>query len=136
MLLRRIHAYLSILVAPSLLFFALTGALQLFDLHEAHGTYRPPVVIEKLSRLHKDQLFALRPHEDPPGAEAHDEPAVPATTRLLKWVFLAATLGFVTSTTLGLWLGLRQTRRRLLAWILLSAGIAVPLIPIVAGALP
>ena len=52
------HTYLGILIAPSVLFFALTGALQLFSLHEVHGSYTPLPVIEKLSKVHKDQAFA------------------------------------------------------------------------------
>jgi len=57
------HMYIGILIAPSVLFFALTGALQIFSLHEAHGSYEPPALLEKLSRLHKDQVFAQKEHE-------------------------------------------------------------------------
>jgi hypothetical protein len=61
---RQFHAYLGAFIAPSILFFALTGSLQLFNLHEAHGTYRPPVLIEKLSAVHKDQRFTAKPMAD------------------------------------------------------------------------
>ena len=49
---RRWHSYLGILIAPSVLFFALTGALQLFSLHESHGDYRAPAIIVQLASLH------------------------------------------------------------------------------------
>lgn len=62
MLIRQLHAWLSVFVAPTVLFFACTGALQLFSLHEAHGDYHPAPLIEKLGMLHKDQKFALKPH--------------------------------------------------------------------------
>jgi uncharacterized iron-regulated membrane protein len=65
--LRTWHTYLGLLIAPSVLFFSLTGALQLFGLHEAHGAYHPAVIIEKLGMLHKDQVFARSErHEQPP----------------------------------------------------------------------
>ena len=66
---RKWHAYLGLFIAPSVLFFALTGAVQLFGLHESHGDYRPPSLLEKLSTVHKDQKFALGDHHPPPGAE-------------------------------------------------------------------
>ena len=78
------HTYLGILIAPSVLFFALTGALQIFSLHEAHGTYHPLPIVEKFSSVHKDQVFALgEHHEEPPsqpavGAQAGSDAHPPA----------------------------------------------------------
>jgi hypothetical protein len=140
------HTYLGILIAPSVLFFALTGSLQLFSLHEAHGAYHPLPVVEKLASVHKDQVFALgEHHEEPPpeapaagaqpaGGEAHppgppehaDEPAI--GTPLLKWFFLVVALGLTTSTALGLWMGLTHIRHRRIGWWLLATGIVVPLV--------
>jgi len=67
--LRQWHAYLGLFMAPSVLFFALTGAVQVFSLHESHGDYRPPAIIEKLSSVHKDQVFAMGDHHGPPAPE-------------------------------------------------------------------
>jgi hypothetical protein len=138
------HTYLGILIAPSVLFFALTGALQIFSLHEAHGTYHPLPIVEKLSSVHKDQVFALgEHHEEPPsqpavgaqaGSDAHppapteheNEPAI--GTPLLKWFFLAVALGLTISTLLGLWMGLTHLRHRRTGWWLLAVGVAVPLV--------
>ena len=135
---RRLHAWLAILAAPTILFFALTGALQLFDLHEPHGAYRPPLVIEELGRLHKDQVFAPEHRRQAvpasmvpasmvsaPTAEA-TRPADPLPVVLLRWVFLAASLALCVSTALGLWIGLRQLRRTRTGWILLACGAVVP----------
>lgn len=58
---RRFHSYLAVFIAPSILFFAFTGSLQLFGLHEAHPPYAPAPVIESLGRLHRDQVFKGRP---------------------------------------------------------------------------
>ena len=78
MLIRQLHLYLGVFIAPSILFFAFTGSLQLFSLHEAHGAYKPPALIEKLGSLHKDQVFADKAKRPAPAAGAaghHDEAA-------------------------------------------------------------
>ena len=131
------HMYIGILIAPSVLFFALTGALQLFSLHEAHGSYEPPPLIEKLSRLHKDQVFAQKEkkeHEkdksegagaqEHPKAEKEDQPRL--GTVLLKWFCLLVALGLSISTLFGLWMGLTHLRRRRTGWWLLAVGIILP----------
>jgi hypothetical protein len=139
--LRQLHTYVGLFIAPSVIFFALSGSLQLFNLHESHGAYHPPPILERLSRVHKDQVFALDEHDDdaadsPPSAakapageaaDHHhdDEPKLP--TYLLKWFFLSVALGLVSSTCLGLWLGLTQARHQRVGWILLIAGAAIPI---------
>lgn len=145
MSLRRLHAYLSLFVAPSILFFALTGALQLFRLHEPHGSYRPPLLIEKLGRLHQAQVFAPRRATAIPVATAaapasapvppqHGRPPSPAT-EILKWFFLFVSAALAATAGLGLWLGLRRPRRPWLAWLLLALGTAVP-VALAAGSIP
>lgn len=131
------HMYIGILIAPSVLFFALTGALQIFSLHEAHGSYEPPALIEKLSRLHKDQVFEQKEQKEQkedesegagakehPKAEDDDQPRL--GTVLLKWFCLLVALGLSISTLLGLWMGLTQLRRRRTGWWLLAVGIVLP----------
>jgi uncharacterized iron-regulated membrane protein len=131
------HTYLGLLIAPSVMFFALTGALQLFGLHEAHGNYRPPPVIEKLGMLHKNQVFA-QPERHEPEREAggrtgaptrppedEDEPA--ARSLVLKGFFLLVALGLTASTMLGLWIGLTHVRRKRTGWLVLGLGFTVPL---------
>ncbi len=137
-LIRRVHSYVGAFIAPSVLFFAFTGSLQLFSLHESHGAYQPPEIVERLGMLHKDQVFALKPkHVSVPAAPApapapavnaarHREPAV--ATYLLKWFFLSVALGLVASTCLGLWMGLAQSRKTRGTWAALAAGAIVPLV--------
>ena len=112
MMLRRLHAYLSIASAPIILFFCLTGALQLFDWHTPRDGYRPPVLLQQIAMLHKKQRFAVpqarRPAPAGPGTR-EDRPHPPAPSiraLLLRWVFLIATLALMGSTIMGLWLGL------------------------------
>jgi hypothetical protein len=66
---RQLHVYFGMLIAPSVLFFAATGVLQIYSLHEAHPGYTPPPLIEKLGMTHKDQEFALGHKGPPPGAK-------------------------------------------------------------------
>jgi hypothetical protein len=143
--LRRWHSYIGSFVAPSVLFFTLTGAVQLFSLHEAHGSYHPAVLLERLSSLHKDQV--LNKHEKgekakdagpAPGAEgdnsapheSHEEESVPAATFALKIFFLAVAASLTVSTCFGVWMSL-QTPRRGVPLALLAAGTLLPIILLV-----
>jgi hypothetical protein len=134
------HSYIGLFIAPSVLFFALTGALQLFNLHEAHGQYVPPAVIEKLSSVHKDQVFVFGKHH----AQAQADAASPAVgtvspaaakehgdksgvwTTVLKGFFLLVAIGLALSTGLGLWMGLSHIRRKRTGWLLVIAGALIP----------
>ncbi len=129
------HTYLGMMLAPSIIFFALTGLVQIFNLHEAHDGYKPAALIEKLSAVHKDQVFEAKRHE----AEAA-EPPEPATaqpkaprrsmigTYALKWYFALVALGLGVSTGFGVWMGLKvPVRRRTNLW-LLALGTALPVV--------
>jgi hypothetical protein len=140
--LRRWHSYVGLFIAPSVLFFAATGALQIFNLHEAHNGYRPPVLLEKLAAVHRDQVFEQprehHPEEEPgattgkapstesPQPEQEDTMSVP--TMALKWFFALVALGLTVSSVIGLWIGLTQMRTKAIGWILLSAGMLIPVI--------
>jgi hypothetical protein len=139
---RRWHSYMGLFIAPSVLFFSLTGAVQLFGLHEAHGDYQPFAIVEKLSSVHKDQEFAFGHHAAPPAAEhgagkpdmgttpqpAADEDSDKPnlSTLMLKVFFLVVALNLTGSATLGLWMGLTQTRSKKTAWLLVVAGTLIP----------
>jgi len=73
---REWHLYLGTLFAPSIIFFALTGALQLFGLHEGRpgGAYQPPVWIQKLASIHKKQTIASKHGPPPIFGEAQNGP--------------------------------------------------------------
>ena len=140
MMIRKLHLYIGMFIAPSVLFFAITGSLQLFSLHEDHAGYEAPPLFEKLGALHKDQVFALSDHHDhgpppsageakAPDAPAHEEakPPKPFKVMALKWLFLAVALGLIASTLLGIWMALTVGRRKGLSLLILAAGIAAPL---------
>ena len=131
------HTYLGMLIAPSVLFFALTGALQIFSLHEAHGAYQPLPLVEKLGKLHKDQVFARKERHEhepkpasaqagPPPPPDDDDDHVALGTLVLKWFFLLVAAGLTSSTVLGLWIGLTHLRHKRVALGLLAVGIVLP----------
>ncbi|WP_143324438.1 PepSY domain-containing protein [Caulobacter sp. FWC2] len=139
MLLRRWHAYIGMIIAPTVLLFATTGVLQIYELHEAHPGYAPPAIVAKLGVLHKKQLYregrrppskpstkpatGLAPAASPPVAKAQRLP-----TTLLKAFFALASVGLVISTITGVWMTLRQPLRRMRHVLLLVAGTVVPLV--------
>ncbi len=134
LLLRQWHTYLGAFIAPSIIFFALTGALQVFSLHEAHDGYRPAPVVEKLAQLHKNQVFALKHRGSPPSAAptgaasaSHDGDQPGIRTYVLKWFFLVVALELVLSTAIGIWIGLSRPRGRKTTVALIAAGCVVPL---------
>jgi hypothetical protein len=145
--LRQAHIYLGFFIAPSLLLFAITGALQLFGMHEARPGYQPPALIEKLAQVHIHQQFALRPprtaavgtaprSEAAPTSPMRAERMAPASEAALKWAFLVIAVSIVVSTFLGLWMGLTRKKDRTTGWIVLLAGAGLPvlILALLAGA--
>lgn len=151
-LLRKVHLYFGLFIAPALLFFAFTGAVQTLSLHESAGsTYTPPAWLARLGQLHKNQNIALpqkkAPRPEAPAAGASDHPqfsAAPAVTRPApppvtlatkqkrhlpeKLFFLAVSMGLFVSTLTGIYMAYRYERSRLLVTGILLAGIAIPLL--------
>lgn len=144
---RDIHLYLSMLFAPSLLFFAATGALQLFNLHEVrpNRSFEPPALLQELGMVHKNQVFALPRHRGPPPAPPQDaspdaqRPPIAAPPQTagggeswealaLKIFFLLASIGLFVSTCLGIWIALRPGRNRRLGIGLFAAGVVIPVV--------
>ncbi len=156
---RQWHLYLGTLFAPSIIFFAFTGSLQLFSLHESHpgDTYQAPAWVQKMASIHKDQVIAKK-HGPPAGSAGQpnrppqaDEARRPAQPRppqsedgrrneerglnkltfALKWFFLAMAVGLISSTLLGIYMAFKFNRNRSLVWGMLFLGTAIPLALIV-----
>ena len=89
-LIRKTHLYFGLFISPALLFFAFTGALQTFSLHETTRgrDYTPPQWAVVWSQIHKKQTWIVPPHKAPPapkppatsgvGSQAGPTPASPA----------------------------------------------------------
>ncbi|WEN14204.1 PepSY domain-containing protein [Rhodanobacter sp. AS-Z3] len=146
--LRSIHLYLGVFSAPMLLFFALTGGLQVFSLHETTrgSDYAPPAWLASAAQLHKKQTIEMPQRRRPPanGAAAplqarpaaDAEPRVvavenrPARKNLLpmKVFFALVALSLFVSVLSGLYMAWRFSRRPALFGALSGAGIIVPLL--------
>ena len=63
---RQWHTMIGVFIAPCVIFFAFTGVVQIFSLHEARGGYHPPALIEGLGSVHKDQVFRVKPERPAP----------------------------------------------------------------------
>jgi uncharacterized iron-regulated membrane protein len=141
---RILHRYLGLFFAPTILFFAITGGLQMFGLHEtARGSsYVPPNILVHLSQLHKKGTLYLPPRKPAPPNVAKpdgarfdgprpDTPkpaqAAPPPNSLPAKVFFAATaLALVVSTCAGLAMGWMYARRKSIVVLTLAAGVVVP----------
>jgi uncharacterized iron-regulated membrane protein len=113
--LRQWHHYLGVLFAPLLIFFAATGSWQLFGLHQnaKDGSYTAPAYLSAPAVIHKNSHL----------------PGTPRTVPTpLRWFSLAAALGMIGTTVLGLVLAFRFTAKTSRVWACLAAGILVPVI--------
>ncbi|MBP6627819.1 MAG: hypothetical protein KA297_00220 [Kofleriaceae bacterium] len=70
-LVRRIHGWLGVLFAPSLILFALSGVLQMYGCHEGEGEDAAPGWLATVARIHiKQTTEAPRRRPRPAGATA------------------------------------------------------------------
>jgi hypothetical protein len=144
---RKLHLYIGVLFAPAIIFFASTGLLQVYGLHEDHGGYQAPQFIMHLASLHKDQTFALHhspggnakaTHDGPAGASprpndgakagAHDDRQPSLGRVLLKAFSAAVSVGLIALTSLGIYMAYAFGRNRWLVNGLLAAGVLIPLV--------
>jgi hypothetical protein len=140
---RQTHHYTGVFLAPAVLFFAITGCLQTFSLHETTrgSSYKPPALLVHLSQLHKKATIvvpqrkpapaapAASPEKTPPAKAPETAPQPPAHNLLpMKIFFAIVALGLVLSTLSGLVMAFKYTRRTMLVTAILIAGVVVPLL--------
>ncbi len=151
---RQIHFYLGVLFAPSILFFALTGAFQTFRWQEngAAGALTP--VLSQMASVHKNSALEAESEAEQelkPEAEPRREPESrasaprreeserereretgentrrgPSSWPMKIYVFLMS-LGLITSTATGVLMAFKYNRSRRVLWGLLIAGTVLPL---------
>jgi hypothetical protein len=151
--LRLIHLYTGVFIAPALLFFAFTGALQTFSLHETTrgSSYKPPAWAVMLAQIHKKQTPTVPVKKLPPPDKQADKatqekaqtsptppteapkPTGEAAPRShnplpLKCFFLIVSIGLFASTLSGLYMSYKYLRNRRLITVILLGGIIVPVL--------
>lgn len=108
--LMRLHRVLSCVAAPLMILFAISGAWQIFRLHETKkdGSYVAPQALQVLSHLHRAERL-----QGPPGDA-------------FRWLLLLVSAIFLVTAIVGVAMALRITRPRWLVWAWLAGGIALP----------
>ncbi len=113
-ILRKLHLYLGVIFAPALLFFAFSGALQIFEYHESKkGGYQAPAALVTLGEVHKHQRLASAPR---------------SSGRWTKIFFTAAAIGLSLTTILGVVMAFKLSRSAIPVVICLLAGLAIPIV--------
>ncbi|MGC1303189.1 MAG: hypothetical protein WA840_12530 [Caulobacteraceae bacterium] len=130
------HHYIGMFIAPALIFLALTGLAQTFNLHEDHVGYTAPRLIAQAGTLHKNQMLE-KPETPEPGKPAKPPrirpvPHYTARQWVLKTYLAVAALGLIFSTVLGVIMSLQSPLRRISGLIALGLGVVVPLLIIFA----
>lgn len=146
---RVLHLYVGVFTAPALLFFAFTGALQTFSLHETTrgSSYKPPQWAVVLGQIHKKQTPVVgkkpptpamstkpveqaKPHEPEPAREQAapaPQTAVKQHNPLpLKIFFLIVAIGLGLSTMTGIYMSYKYSRNKLAVTTLLILGAVIP----------
>ena len=134
--LRLVHFYLGVFFAPLIIFFALSGVLQVFKLHEAYRSVPGAQGdwIAWFGQFHKEQAW-IPPRVAPARPAAPDaapkgpppDRERPETAKPMKWLVAAMGAALMITTILGLWIASGYRNRRRGFAIALAAGIVVPL---------
>jgi hypothetical protein len=147
-----VHLYIGIFTTPALIFFAFTGAMQTFSLHETTpgSSYKPPAWIVTLGQLHKKQTTVVPPRRPRPAApesvpggrqragSQQGAPQVPngggqavvaqRSHLPMKIFFLLVAVSLLTSALTGLYMSYKYSRSSWTVTGLLVAGLVVPLV--------
>ena len=115
-LLRKLHLLLGCFFTPILLFFAVTGGLQLFDFHQSRkdGSYTAPEWLRLLSNIHIHQRWQQA-----------------AASNTFRWFAAAAAIGFLLTSLLGILMAFKLSKSKLTVWLCLIAGALVPILLII-----
>ncbi len=134
---RLVHLYLGVFTAPAMLFFAITGGLQTFGLHERErdGSYTPPTWLAETAQLHKKQILVLPERKLGPGVASKGGAAKTAPSQPprrkgplpMKIFFALVSMSLLISVISGIYMAYRYARRPRVVSLLLLAGVAVPL---------
>jgi hypothetical protein len=155
---RLTHLYLGVFVAPAVLFFAFTGAIQTFSLHEPGkggpykpaANYVPPRWAVVLGQIHKNQTPVVAPPKpkasaapkaeaaktdapksDAPKADA-PKPALPQHNPMpLKYFFALVAWSLFFSTFTGIYMAYKYNRNKIAVTTLLILGTVIPVLMIV-----
>ena len=131
---RLAHYYVGVFFAPWIIFFAFTGVLQVFKLHES---YRATPGAEGdwvawMAQVHKEQsLTAPRPapaRRADGGAAAQPPKEREPKGTAMKWFTASMGAALALTTLLGLYIAFNYPRRRMGFTVALVLGLVVPIV--------
>ncbi len=140
-LIRKLHFWLGSFFAPSIIFFALSGSLQILGLHEGSGAIG---WVTRLAQIHKSQTYDVPTRRTPPAAAKVDAPARPTAPAAegeprpggggpsrsvpLEIFFLLMAVSLITSSCLGIYMAVQYKRDRRVIIGLIAAGVVIPIL--------
>lgn len=134
---RRYHLYVGMFLAPAIILFSLSGALQTFRLQEEKGYGgTPPTWIVWMASVHKDDALPRIKAPTPEGEHAEapkpakPKPAGPPRKSALPFKIFAVLLsiGLIISAVLGIVIALNSRVTRRPSIVALIAGVVVPIL--------
>ena len=136
------HSYAGAFFAPAILFFSITGAFQTFNLHKPMPGYHPPVLLQALASMHKNQNLHVKYADDPapkPGKRAKagktdDKPPLSSVIAqgTLKIFAALVSVGLIATTALGLFMSWQAASRRRAVLLWFAAGAVLPMLMMLA----
>jgi len=127
--LRQFHFYLGIFFAPLIFFFALSGTLQVFKLHESYRAVpgQQGDWVAWFGSFHKEQAW-IEPRVAKPRPDGAPPPKKDnGWDKPMKWLVALCGVSLMASTLLGLFIAYTLPGRRKALWLTLAAGVLVPL---------
>lgn len=136
--LRILHRCLGLFFSPTIVFFAFSGGLQIFNLHKPDKStgYVPPAWIVEMAQIHKSQTLSvpkLKTKSRKPAAERGDSRTAQNSHRFdnsrlpLQCFFLVMSAGLVATTFLGIYMAFCFGGDKRLIWAMLIAGTMLPM---------
>ena len=128
---RLVHFYLGIFFAPLILFFAFSGTLQVFKLHERQPDTAAAQAdwIAWFGQFHKEQAW-IPPRVSPQRAAQAGAPVKEKKSpesQPMKWLVAAMGVALMATTVLGLYIAFNYPRRRRGFVVALVLGMVIPL---------
>lgn len=136
---RLTHRYLGLFFAPAIVFFAFSGALQTFGLHEAarNGSYQPARWIVRIAQLHKKQTMQIPAPKNKSRVKATvPDPSADVTPKAagengraklaLKSFVLVMSVALILTTVLGVVMAFRFGGNAGVVWAALLIGTLFP----------
>jgi hypothetical protein len=137
---RALHFYLGVFFAPLVIFYAFTGSLQVFKLHEAYRATpgAPGDWIAWFGNFHKEQAW-IAPRPAPAKAAPSPSPSPAGEGKAarqerspwaqpMKWLVAAMGMALAATACLGLYMAFSYPSRRRNCTITLACGIVIPLV--------